>query len=63
VNKIVFVTLMVWVALTAAAGFAAGQPALRRDVLSERGDSERVAETPAVTWTCAHNTYRSVACR
>ena len=60
-NKIVFVTLMVWTGLTAAAGFAAGQPAIQ-GAAPPGEHAARVARTPMATWTCAHNTYRSVAC-
>jgi hypothetical protein len=53
-NKFVFVTLMTWSGLTAA-GLAPG-PA------PAPGGPAQAGRAPAVTWTCAHNTYRSVSC-
>jgi hypothetical protein len=53
--------MMVWVVLTAAAGHAAGQSAVRGVAVatgSEAGDPVTAFET----WTCAHNAYRSVTC-
>ena len=60
-NKILFVAMMVWVALTAAAGSAAGQPgAAGTATATEHG--VRAARTPRDAWTCEHNTYRSEIC-
>ena len=54
-NKFVFVALMTWSGLTAAAGLAPGQAP------APQGPAH-ASPVPAVTWTCAHNTYRSVSC-
>jgi hypothetical protein len=55
-DKFVFVTLMTWSGLTAAAGLAPGPG-------PGPGGPAYAGQAPAVTWTCAHNVYRSVVCR
>jgi hypothetical protein len=60
-EKFVFVTLIVTSVLTAGSLSATmGEPA------ANAGNSarfQREARAAAPTWTCVHNTYRSVACR
>ncbi len=57
-NKFVFVAMMTWSGLTAAAGLASG-PAPHRAVHAPES-AAHAAWT--ATWTCRHNTYRSVLC-
>ena len=61
-NRLVFVALMTSWALAAPASspglFWSPRPAVREPELVAR-----VVLTPAATWTCAHNGYRSVACQ
>ncbi len=54
-NKFVFVALMTWSGLTAAAGFAPGSAAGREG-------PAYASQSPVVSWTCTHNAYRSVLC-
>jgi hypothetical protein len=61
VNKILFVAMMVWIGLTAAAGHAAGQPGVK-GAATPTEHAVGAGGTPADTWTCEHNTYRSVTC-
>jgi hypothetical protein len=56
-NRFVFVALMMASAPALAPTRLAPQPAVREPKLVTH-----VVPTPAVTWTCAGNTYRSVVC-
>jgi hypothetical protein len=56
-NRFVFVALMMISTPAWAPTRLSPRPAVR-----EPGLVTHVVLTPAVTWTCAGNTYRSVAC-
>jgi hypothetical protein len=55
-KRFVFAALMTSLGLTVA-GLAPARPAQQADRVV------RSVRTPAVTWTCAHNKYRSLGCR
>jgi len=59
-NKVILVALMTSLLLTIAGlapAIAASHAAAREPVRVQR-----TVLTPGPTWTCAHNTYRSVVC-
>jgi hypothetical protein len=61
-NKFVFVALMTWTGLMAAASLAPGNAAAPHGA-TRRAERAALAEwAPTGTWTCAHNAYRSVFC-
>ena len=60
-NRFVFASLMTSWALTMA-GLAPAMAASHGAVREPERHIVRVVRTPAPTWTCAHNAYRSVVC-